>query len=97
MTKRKRANKQTFRLRQLRTAAGLTQQELSDRTGIPRARISEYETERLNPLNMTTLSALKISEALDISIEQLFDTGKEPLQPVEKVHERPTCIRSPRS
>ena len=60
-------------LRDLREERGLTQQELSDRSGVPRPTLAHLESGQGNP----TLSVLiKVAEALGIGIEALVSTKK---------------------
>lgn len=60
-------------LRELREARGLTQQELSDRSGVPRPTLAHLESGQGNP----TLSVLiKVAAALGIGIEALVSASK---------------------
>lgn len=57
-------------LRALRKRAGMTQQELADRTGLTYQKISTYET--MDDLkNITLWNALRIAEALHCAIEDI--------------------------
>lgn len=57
------------RVRELRTKAGLTQEELGDRAGVSRQTIISIEGGRYDP----SLSlALNLSKLLDRSVEELF-------------------------
>jgi transcriptional regulator with XRE-family HTH domain len=55
------------RLRELREAAGLTQQELADRSGLTREGVAQLETGRRKP---AWASVLMVSDALGISTEE---------------------------
>ena len=64
-------------LRALRDGQGMTQQRLSDRSGVPRATLATLESGAGNP----TLAVLvRIASALNVSIEELIgpprDTGR---------------------
>ncbi len=60
-------------LRELREARSLTQQELSDRSGVPRPTLAHLESGQGNP----TLSVLiKVAAALGIGIEALVSATK---------------------
>ena len=64
-------------LRGLRDAQGMTQQRLSDRSGVPRATLATLESGAGNP----TLAVLvRIASSLNVSIEELIgpprDTGR---------------------
>jgi transcriptional regulator with XRE-family HTH domain len=66
-------------LKDLREARGLTQQELSDRSGVPRPTLAHLESGQGNP----TLSVLiKVAAALGISIEALVSQSKPKLKVV---------------
>ncbi|HEY3889087.1 MAG TPA: helix-turn-helix transcriptional regulator [Caulobacteraceae bacterium] len=57
------------RLKDLRTAAGLTQLQLADRAGISRKTVNTLENKVLTP---STVLALRLSRALDTPFETLF-------------------------
>src|SRR5512134_2593102 len=60
-------------LKGLREARGLTQQELSDRSGVPRPTLAHLESGQGNP----TLSVLiKVAASLGIGIEALVSATK---------------------
>lgn len=59
----------TLRLRQLRKAAGLTQEQLAARAGISRSHLAEIET-GAQPANTRRLAAL--AKALEVQVEDLF-------------------------
>jgi XRE family transcriptional regulator, regulator of sulfur utilization len=60
-------------LKDLREARGLTQQELSDRSGVPRPTLAHLESGQGNP----TLSVLiKVAASLGIGIEALVSASK---------------------
>ena len=58
------------RVRELRRAAGLEEQELARRAGISLQTVSNLETGRLRDLKLSTLS--KIAAALSVSPEELL-------------------------
>src|SRR5215208_4790883 len=57
------------RLREARVAAGLSQSELEDISGIPKARLSRYENGHVEP-SIQTLA--RLSRALDVSEASLL-------------------------
>lgn len=57
------------RLKDLRTAAGLTQAELADRAGVSRKTINTVENGVFVP---STVLALSLARALDTTVEALF-------------------------
>lgn len=56
-------------LKDLRHQAGLTQQQLSDRAGVPRTTVGAIESGHMEP---TVLSALRLARALGRTVEDLF-------------------------
>lgn len=55
-------------IKSLRLKRGMTQQELADKiSGFDYRRVSDYETGRLDVLNMTLGKALQICDALHVS------------------------------
>jgi transcriptional regulator with XRE-family HTH domain len=68
-------------LKDLREARGLTQQELSDRSGVPRPTLAHLESGQGNP----TLSVLiKVAAALGIGIEALVSASKPKVRVVQR-------------
>ncbi len=61
------------RLAEARKAAGLSQLELSARTGVSRSEISAIETGRLTP---SVKHALALARALGVSVEDIFGEGE---------------------
>lgn len=57
------------RLRELRARHGLTQAELATRVGVTRKTINTVENRVFVP---STILALKLARALDVSVEDLF-------------------------
>lgn len=69
-------------LKDLREARGLTQQELSDRSGVPRPTLAHLESGQGNP----TLSVLsKVAAALGIGIEALVSVSRPKVRVVPRV------------
>jgi putative transcriptional regulator len=58
------------RVRELRTAAGMRQEDLADRVGVSRQTIISVESGRYNP---SLELAWRLSKALGITIEGLFE------------------------
>ncbi|MGI6344406.1 MAG: helix-turn-helix transcriptional regulator [Bacillota bacterium] len=57
------------RVRELRTAAGITQEQLAQLTGVTRQTIISIENGRYNP---SLLLAYKIARCFGLSIEEVF-------------------------
>ena len=70
------------RLRELRKAKGLSQRDIEDRTGLPKAYISIVENGRTTP---TLQMLVRWAEALDVELYQLFAVG----------HDKPVAAESP--
>lgn len=86
------------RIRELRKARGMTQEELADTLGVTQALIASYETARRSiPLRKLVV----LAEALGISIEEVV--GRNPARrrkrgPTSKIEERLLAIEKlPRS
>ena len=62
----------TLKIKALRKAKGLTQEELAEKTGISRSQLSEIESEA-KPANTLRLTA--IASALGVRVDQLFEDG----------------------
>jgi transcriptional regulator with XRE-family HTH domain len=79
---------QTFgaRLRQLREAAGLTQQELADRAGMHRFGVAKLERDERHP-SWATVQAL--AGALGLSCAAFEGTVEPPEEPPPKKRGRP--------
>lgn len=72
-------------IRDLRKARGMSQQCLSDKSGVPRARISDYETGYVNPHNMTIDTAIKLADAMNITdVRHLLEPGEPPPKRLKK-------------
>jgi putative transcriptional regulator len=61
------------RVKELRTAAELRQEDLADRVGVSRQTIISIESGRYNP---SLELAWRLSKALGVTIEELFDFGE---------------------
>jgi transcriptional regulator with XRE-family HTH domain len=73
------------RLKELRTAAGLTQQDLAFKAGLSVTAIVHIEGGRIKDPRMSTLRA--IAQALNVAIDEL--AGSEDEQPKKKRRKRP--------
>jgi len=62
------------RVKELRGAAGLRQEDLADRVGVSRQTIISIEGGRYNP---SLELAWRLSKALGVTIEELFDFGED--------------------
>jgi transcriptional regulator with XRE-family HTH domain len=61
-------------LRERLKLAGMTQQELADRTGITRQQISDYSTNRrVMSLRTAYILSIALSEVVPTRIEDLYD------------------------
>ena len=66
-------------IKDLRKARGMSQQCLSDKSGVPRARISDYETGFVPPKNMTLETAVRIGDALHVrDLRKLLEPDETP-------------------
>jgi putative transcriptional regulator len=61
-------------VKELRTAAGLRQEDLADQVEVSRQTIISIEGGRYNP---SLELAWRLSRALGVTIEELFDFGKD--------------------
>lgn len=61
------------RVKELRTAAGLRQEDLAERVGVSRQTIISVESGRYNP---SLELAWRLSKALGVTIEDLFEFGE---------------------
>ena len=59
-----------FRIKQLREAQNLTQEELSEKSGVSRGTICALE--KGEERTTTTKTLLKLAKALDSTVDQLF-------------------------
>jgi len=66
------------RVRELRLAAGMTQEDLAERCGLFRTYLSRIETGRANP-TLTMIHALATS--LGVTVPVFFDATAEPTKP----------------
>ncbi|MEE8458302.1 MAG: helix-turn-helix transcriptional regulator [Phycisphaerales bacterium] len=62
------------RVRQHRLLGGMTQQELADRVGVTRQTILSIERRKYTP---SVALALCLAQALDVTVEALFQLNKE--------------------
>lgn len=62
------------RVKELRSAAGLRQEDLADRVGVSRQTIISIEGGRYNP---SLELAWRLSKALGVTIEELFEFGED--------------------
>jgi transcriptional regulator with XRE-family HTH domain len=68
------------RLKALRTARGLSQQQLADRAGLTKSNVTQLEQGRITDPRLSTLRAL--AGALEVRIDEV--TGDAPMPQVEK-------------
>jgi len=59
-------------LKWYRINSGLTQQELSEQSGVHRNTIARYESR--NQLNCNLLTILQVADALQLDVNQIFQT-----------------------
>ena len=62
--------KMKYRIKELREEKRMTQEELSEKSGVSRPIISKLEQEK--PVNMLTDTLSKIANALDVKVSSLF-------------------------
>lgn len=70
----KHLNNKRYQLKKLREASGMTQQELSEMSGVNRVSIARYET---TGANMTTKNAEKLADALQCTTDELLGRTQE--------------------
>ena len=63
------------RLRRLRRARGLTQEDLAEATGVSRSAVAQWETGRAGHLSRLR----QIAEALDVPVRELRRPGSDPI------------------
>ena len=61
------------KLKELRKAEGLTQQQLAERLQIPRVNYTRYETNAVRP-DYETL--IRIADFFDVSLDEIFDRAR---------------------
>lgn len=61
------------KLKELRNAEGLTQQQLAERLQIPRVNYTRYETNAVRP-DYETL--IKIADFYEVSLDEIFDRAR---------------------
>ena len=66
----------TLKIKELRKARGMTQEELAAIAGVSRSQFSEIESEK-KPANTLRLNA--IAAALGVTLDQLFEVGSRDL------------------
>ena len=62
--------KMKYKIKELREEKRMTQEELSEKSGVSRSIISKLEQEK--PVNMLTDTLSKIANALDVKVSSLF-------------------------
>lgn len=62
--------KMKYRIKELREEKRMTQEELSEKSGVSRSIISKLEQKK--PVNMLTDTLSKIANALDVKVSSLF-------------------------
>ena len=58
------------RIKEIRKSKGMTQEELSERSGVSRVMISLLETDQERTTTTTTL--LKLARALGVTVDEIF-------------------------
>lgn len=67
------------RIHQFRTKLGYTQEDLADICGVNTSCISRWETGKWSP---SAANSLLLAKALKVSIEDLYDDGKTPIEDI---------------
>ena len=83
------------RMRQRRLQIGLSQGELSRRTGIHTTRLSEFENGVRTDMTLST--ALKLARALGMSLDALAGTWEEEATPTPAADRKSTRLNSSHS
>ena len=68
-------------LKEKRTASGMSQETLADRIGVTRQLVSKWENGLSEP---TITQAVKIAEALNLTLTELLEIDEQPVNQVEK-------------
>jgi transcriptional regulator with XRE-family HTH domain len=68
----------TSRIAELRAAAVLTQKGLADKAGLNIRHVQKLESGEIEISKMTLAVAVKLAEALNVKIEDLFINDKKP-------------------
>lgn len=63
-------DKMKYKIKELREEKRMTQEELSEKSGVSRSIISKLEQEK--PVNILTDTLSKIANALDVKVSSLF-------------------------
>ena len=63
-------------LRTLRKAAGLTLQQLAEKSGVHFVKIQQIETGKIKPENITLRNAIKLAKALNCRPEDIMHDEK---------------------
>lgn len=63
-------------LRELRKAAGLTLQQLAEKSGVHFVKIQQIETGKIKPENITLRNAVKLATALNCRPEDIMNDEK---------------------
>ena len=75
------------RLRQLRTLAGLSQNELAKRANVPRPIISDVESGKQRSMNLET--ARRLAQVLGVTLDFLAGPGDSPDEDEPAQRQRP--------
>jgi transcriptional regulator with XRE-family HTH domain len=67
------ADKETTKLKQVRSAKGITQKELADKTGVSIRTLQHYEQGSKDLTTAAAITVWKIAQALNCNIEDLID------------------------
>lgn len=67
------------RIQRFRTELGYTQEDLADLCGVDASCISRWETGKWSP---SASNSLRLAQALKVSIEDLYDDGKTPVEDI---------------
>ena len=59
-------------LKEIRKSKGITQDDLSEKSGVPKMTISKIERGVTKMENLTLINALKIADALEIDVRELL-------------------------
>lgn len=59
-------------LKEIRKSKGITQDDLSEKSGVPKMTISKIERGVTKMENLTLINALKIADALEIDVREML-------------------------
>jgi transcriptional regulator with XRE-family HTH domain len=69
-----------------RRSRGMSLDELAKRSGVSKSMLSQIEQEKTNP---TVITVWKIARSLDLSVQEIMETGNDSLIEVTRCNDSP--------